>query len=270
MDVNKNRAHWNGVAEAYDRSSHTNENIQRIINHPAAAFHSTTWRVLCNAIPSIPDLRGLRVCVPSSGDNHAVYAFALMGAAVTSCDISERQLENAKRVSDAYGWDIEYRWADTMQLDGISNNTYDLVYTSNGVHVWLNDLPSMYRNVYRILKTGGTFLMYEIHPFMRPFNGQNREVLEVKKPYDNVGPFEDDNNITFAWRIQDFLNAMMDAGLTLRHIEEMYEEYNPIEPFWKRWWEDTEYTEEEIAAMRDWRRNPLAAIPNWMCIHAVK
>ncbi len=37
--------------------------------------------------------------MPSGGDNHAAFVFALMGAKVTSADISERQLENAKNIN---------------------------------------------------------------------------------------------------------------------------------------------------------------------------
>jgi len=35
------------------------------------------------------ELKGKKICVPSSGDNHVVFAFALLGAKVTSCDIAE-------------------------------------------------------------------------------------------------------------------------------------------------------------------------------------
>ena len=44
----------------------------------------------------IGNFTGKRILLPSSGDNHAAFAFALMGAKVTSADISERQLESAR------------------------------------------------------------------------------------------------------------------------------------------------------------------------------
>lgn len=79
--------------------------------------------------------KGLRVLVPSSGDNGAVFAFHMLGASVTSADISGRQLENAKKLADGEGWNIEFVRADSMTLDGIPDGKFDLVYTSNGVHV---------------------------------------------------------------------------------------------------------------------------------------
>lgn len=38
--------------------------------------------------------------MPSSGDNYAVFAFHLMGAIVTSCDIAERQVENSACITN--------------------------------------------------------------------------------------------------------------------------------------------------------------------------
>ena len=65
-----------------------------------------------------PHLEGKEICVPSSGDNHAAFAFALMGAHVTSCDISEKQLENARKAAETLGFhSIEFVRADTMTLD---------------------------------------------------------------------------------------------------------------------------------------------------------
>jgi len=68
-----------------------------------------------------------------SNDNHAVFAFHL-GAKVTSCDISEKQIENAFDIANKHGWDIEFICDDTTKLTKVNSNEYDFVYTSNGVH----------------------------------------------------------------------------------------------------------------------------------------
>ena len=61
-----------------------------------------------------------------------MFAFVMMGAQLTSCDISEKQLANAERIAKKYGWNraIEFICEDTMKLDCITSNTYDFVYTS--------------------------------------------------------------------------------------------------------------------------------------------
>ena len=262
--VEKNRLDWNEYAEKWSKYNHQEQRLRPIFENPAKAFHQTTWEIMQK---HIPDLKGKRVCVPSSGDNHAVFAFALLGANVTSCDISENQLKNAKIVAvrEGLGDAINFICADTMKLDGIPDGEYDFVYTSNGVHVWLNDLPSMYRNVHRVLKPGGLNIVYEIHPYLRPFN----QDLKLIKPYDATGPFEGEKTVTFHWRLQDILNAMMAAGMHLEHMEEMFDEKNYEQPFFLKT-EDivngVTVTKEEVDRMYDWRENPYMGLPSWLCM----
>ena len=266
--ASKNKASWNAGAARYGAFSHADRRLGPVIENPANAFHHTTWAMIQKYMP---DLRGKRICVPSSGDNLAVFAFAMMGAQVTSCDIAENQLANAERVAKQQGWDasIQFICVDTMKLGEIADAQYDFVYTSNGVHVWINELPAMYRNIWRIMKPGGMYIMYEIHPFLRPFDDK----LNVIKPYDWTGPFERDDEVTFGWRVQDIVNAMLDAGLCMAHMEEMFDEKDYDWPFWLPL-EDilngATATREEVDRMHDWRENPVAALPNWISIAAKK
>ncbi|MCL2409121.1 MAG: class I SAM-dependent methyltransferase [Oscillospiraceae bacterium] len=264
----KNKVSWNNGAAKYSAFLHSEKFMNRITANPANAFHSTTWEMIKTYIP---DLKGKKICVPSSGDNHAVFAFVMLGAHVTSCDISENQLANAERVAKEHGWDksINFICADTMKLDEVASNTYDFVYTSNGVHVWIDNLPGMYKNIHRIMKLGGLYIMYEIHPFLRPFDDK----LKIKKAYDKIGPYESDEEITFAWRVMDIMNAILDSGLAVKHIEEMFAEKDYDWPFWIPF-EDilngATATREEVDTMHDWRNNPVAALPNWISIAAIK
>lgn len=263
MVVEKNKRDWNEYAECWSQLNHAEEVLRPILENPSKAFHQATWKLIQKYCP---DLKGKQVCVPSSGDNHAVFAFALLGAHVTSCDISENQLSYAEKIAGREGLSgsIDFICADTMKLEGLPNDTYDLVFTSNGVHVWLDDLPSMYRNIYRVLKPGGINILYEIHPYMRPFNDD----LKLIKPYDCTGPFENENTVNFHWRLQDILNAIMDSGIHLLHIEEMFAEKDYDFPFFIKT-EDLsngkKAAKEEVDKMYDWTENPCSGLPNWIC-----
>lgn len=83
--VEKNKKDWNSYSEKWSAYNHSEKILRPILNDPSKAFHKKTWEIIQKYIP---DMRGKRVCVPSSGDNHAVFAFALSGATVTSCDSS--------------------------------------------------------------------------------------------------------------------------------------------------------------------------------------
>ena len=233
--------------------------VKDIINNPAVAFdHPITYGLIRKMFP---DLNGVKICVPSSGDNAAVIAFTLLGAKVTSCDISERQLENAEAIAKKYGWDIEFIVDNTMTLENIKSDEYDFVYTSNGVHVWIDDLKSMYENIYRILKKSGVYIMYEIHPISRPFEDCFGE-LKIKKPYGEIGRLYD--GINYHWRTQDFVNAIADSGLCIKCMEEMFS--NKTASFFAV----DGKTPDEIDQYHDWRINPQAALPQWLTICAVK
>jgi len=215
------------------------------------------------------DIRGKKVLVPSSGDNVGVFGFHLLGAEVTSCDISENQLKNAKIIADKYNLNnIEYICQDSMKLDKIKNGKYDLVYTSNGVHVWIDDIFAMYRNFYRVLKDGGYNIFFETHPMKRPFDDTTYEV-RIKKMYDDVYPANGD--LTYSWRTQDFVNSICSAGFAIREMQEFHSLREDLEAH------NYLYIKEEDRAKYkwygdtfDWKVNPWAALPQCLCLCSQK
>ena len=135
------KAYWNETSDSeWYRSLRTDEKIRRLVEKPESAFHPAVYALIRKYLP---ELKGLRILLPSSGDNHAAFALAMMGAKVTSADISERQLENASVIAERLGLDIEFVCDDTMKLSRIP----DQVYTSNGTLSWISDMDSMNRNL---------------------------------------------------------------------------------------------------------------------------
>jgi len=209
------------------------------------------------------DLNGKKVLVPSSGDNKAVFGFHLLGAKVTSCDISENQLINAKAIADKYNWDIEFICQDSMKLDKIKDGEYDLVYTSNGVHVWIDDMPGMYKNFYRVLKSGGYNIFFETHPMIRPFDDSKIDVIKIIRLHEDIN-WEYEGVPRYLWRMQDFVNAITSAGFIIKEMQEFHsvegdlDDYIPNE-------KNPEHKNYGID-MKDWKQNPWAALPQCLCI----
>jgi len=265
---NKTKTYWNNSASTntdwgyyHPNNPERLEQAEQIIENPQIAFPIALYPLIQKYIGS---LQGKKVCVPSSGDNMAVFGFHLLGAKVTSCDISENQLSNAKAIADNYDWDIEFICQDSKKLELIKDNEYDLVYTSNGVHVWIDDLPEMYKSFNRILKPGGYNLFFETHPMSRPFDNTTYNI-KVKKPYEDVGPFIDDDKVPkFGWRTQDFVNAIVSADFAIKEMQEFhslredFEAHNYLiidEGSQFNWPGDT----------FDWKVNPWAALPQCLC-----
>ena len=254
------KQYWNEDSNDYFKIHKVN--VERLIADPTWAFSQPVMDMFNKEFGS---LKGKRILVPSSGDNAAVYAFHLMGAEVMSADISEEQLANAKKVADAHGWNIPFVCDDSMGLAKFGDGEYDLVYTSNGVHIWIHDLPKMYGNFYRVLKPGGKYIMFEVHPIIRPFGNDEVPVLSVRKPYEQVDQSDDVQQ--FGWRVMDIFNAMSSSGFIVTHMEE----FHPQKTDHSIWF----YRNEEAAQaddyrMFDWKYNPWAVLPQWIGFTARK
>jgi len=257
-------AQWDSWSDDYFKRQ---KDYNHILTDPALAFHRTTWAVI---MKYLPDLKGKQVLVPSSGENYAAFAFAVLGAQeVTSCDISPRQIENAKAIAEQYKLNVQFQIEDTMRLDGIKDNRYDLVYMSEGALVWLGDIEGMFLNIARVLKPGGLFINYEIHPISRPFKDKFGK-LAVKKPYSDIIVCDEGEVCTkYHWRLQDILNAMCRAGLTLQRLEEMSDEKDRGH-FWFYADKRAKMSQKKIDAYYDWRKNPQAGLPHWFTVCAAR
>ena len=252
------KAYWNETSDSeWYRSLRTAEKIRLLKEKPESAFHPAVYELIRKYLP---DLNGRRILLPSSGDNHAAFALAMMGARVTSADISERQLENASVIAGQLGLDIEFICDDTMKLSHIPDQAYDMVYTSNGTLSWISDIDSMYRNICRVLKPGGYSVMYDMHPFNRPFSGDAWKVPQIVKSYHDVLP-------NLHWRLQDLVNSQIRAGL---NICEMAELPAMDASFWFTYAELQQKSLEELEGINDWKKNPMAALPAWVTLVSKK
>ena len=254
----KIKAFWNETADSeWYRSLRSDAVISGLQDKPETAFHPAVYALIRKYLPN---LKGARVLLPSSGDNHAAFALAMMGASVTSSDISERQLANAAGIAEKLCLDIEFICDDTMQLSKIRDQAYDMVFTSNGTLSWICDLDSMNRNYYRVLKSGGYALCYDMHPFNRPFSGEAWKEPRIVKSYHDVLP-------ELHWRLQDIINAQIKAGFQICELAEL-----PATDasFWFPYAERKNKRREELEGINDWKQNPMAALPAWISLIARK
>ncbi len=249
---------WNETSDSeWYQSLRTDDKIEKLVKDPTTAFHPMVYEMVNKYIP---DLSEKKVLLPSSGDNHAAFAFALLGADVTSADISERQLENAAVIAEKLGLHIEFVCEDTMRLASIEDNKYDLVYTSNGTHTWIPNLNEMYTNICRVLKQSGYSIMYDIHPFQRPFLGEPWKQPEIRKSYHDTFP-------SCHWRIQDLINANSFSNLSIKEMEEL----QAVDAsFWYTYDELVKQDSEWLKSINDWKQNPMAALPAWITIVSQK
>lgn len=111
--------------------------------------------------PLFPDVQGAAVLDLGCGYGwHCRYAADHGAARVLGLDVSEKMIAEARRRNAHPA--ITYRVLGLEAYD-YPAACYDLVVSNLALH-YLEDLDAVYRNVYRTLKPGGTFLFNIEHP----------------------------------------------------------------------------------------------------------
>jgi SAM-dependent methyltransferase len=258
-----NRKYWDATAPSWQALRDRDGLWRKCSIQPDLAFDGQALELIR---AFLGELQGKPACVIGSGDNYAAFALAGLGARVTSVDISAQQLQVAARRAGSLGLEIEFVRADAADLALIPGDTFDLVCSSNGFFVWIADPGRVFAEVQRVLKPGGYYIFYDLHPFMRPWKDQVAPI-EMEKPYSETGPFIYDESgqavYEFNWRLSDLINPLLDSGLLLRRLVES----PPKDP---RFWQDSSYIPGDDAGLQDWRRNPRAGLPVWLTLAAQK
>ena len=255
-----NRRYWDQATDWWARLDEDSL-WRRCAREPELAFAGGTFGLVREFAGDMP---GKDVCVVGSGDNHVAFALAGMGANVTSVDISEQRLAVASKRAGLLELPIAFVQADAADLSVVGNREFDLVFSSNGFFVWISDLQAVFGEIHRILRPGGHYVFYDVHPFQRPWRDQATPI-EVGKPYWETGPFEDEEDGTFEfnWTIADILNPLATSGFILRRIVE-----SPADD--SRFWQAYSYLPGTDDRLLDWNSNPRAALPAWLALAAQK
>ena len=221
-----NRRRWNAASPDYATMAEQSGSWRKVATEPG-------WAFLPQELALLGNVAGKRACVLGSGDNLAAFALAGLGADVTSVDISEKQLDVARRRAEVLGLEVHFVRADVTNLAELEDSTYDVVHTGRHVSVWVSDLRIYYREAVRILKPGGLFLVTEYHPFRRIFK-DDPDALTVDQSYLERGPFYHEvadglfdrgpgtlSSYESHWTIADLYNAMVEPGCELIALDEI-------------------------------------------------
>lgn len=246
-----NRRRWDAAAPGWAKKHDATERWPKAHLEPSIVLLPLELEVLGN-------LAGRRVAVLGSGDNIAAFALAGLGAAVTSVDISQAQLDTAAERARANGLEIDFVRADVCDLSALADASFDVVYTGGHVAVWVADLTRFYAEATRILQPGGLLLVNEYHPARRIW-AEDAGALRVEHSYFERGPhtYHCSDNLfdrtpgkieshEFSWTIADYLQAITRAGNRLTRFEEFGD------------------------APEGWEGAPLAGLPSHLFIAARK
>lgn len=163
-------------------------------------------------------------------------SLARLGARVTGVDLSDQAIELANRLSAELEIPARFLAADVYKLPEQLSGSFDIIYMSYGVLHWLPDLAAWARIVAGCLNPGGIFYIVEDHPFMRVFDSDSADALQVGNPYffsETPYPLEMQGSYAaegqpgqavrgYMWdhSLSDLFTALIGAGLRIENFHE--------------------------------------------------
>jgi SAM-dependent methyltransferase len=204
--------------------------------HPGELFAQGLANLDVDELP-ISDWRGLDVLHLQCASGEDTLSLALAGATVTGIDIAPENIKHARRKAEIAGLNATFVVADLYQLpQDLLSGRFDVVFVSCGALCWLPDLSRWAAIVAAALRTGGRFLMDEIHPLSIcfEFDGdrytatedyfrRDRPEWNPARPSRLAGTGPDDimpETVQFRWPLGDVITALAQAGMRIELVEE--------------------------------------------------
>ena len=228
-DHEKNRYSWNQVVEL-----HYNH-----LGYRTKEFLDGTSHLKRIELEALGDVAGKSML-------HLLCHFGLdslswvrKGAEVTGIDISEKAIEFANKLKGETKLEAEFIRSDVLDLIGVIDKKFDIVFQSYGTHIWISDIERWAEVVSHYLKPGGTFFIVDSHPVEVLFNAPTwdyftRDPERTVNPADYIDRDFKGNGEYVEWQhpLSEILNALISAGLTIEHVGEYNLGYYQVDENW--------------------------------------
>ncbi len=173
------------------------------------------------------DVKGKRVLCLASGGGQQSAVFGLLGAEVTVLELTPAQLESDRKAAEHFGYNVKTVLGDMRDLSAFADSIFDIVYQAISI-VFVPDVREVYREVARILMPGGMYRVGHCNPATQvveetSWDGEGYRILE---PYSG-GCIQDAESMEFRHLLKDIFNGLIEAGLTIAHVEEYPRHLSP-------------------------------------------
>jgi SAM-dependent methyltransferase len=91
-------------------------------------------------------------------------SWARRGAQVTGVDFSAEAIRIARELAEQVRTPAEFVCADVLQAADAVADTFDIVFLSRGVLMWIEDIDAWATACARLLRPGGVFYLLDNHP----------------------------------------------------------------------------------------------------------
>lgn len=192
------------------------------------------------------DVRGKKILHLQSHFGLGSLSLVRLGAEVTAVDFSGTATEEGRALAAKAGLTANFVQADVQTLR--LNQTFDVIFTSWGVLMWLSSLSGWSESIFAHMHAGTKFILLDFHPFVWIWDNQPQEMKFIPvQPYLRASPLTTVNPPSYTqdtpsgelkqhqWihPVSRVITSLAAAGL---HIEEV-QEYPVL------WWKPFHFME---------------------------
>lgn len=185
------------------------------------------------AIPTewLADLHGKRVlCLAGAGGLQAPL-LACAGADVTVLDLSERMLDKDREVAAREKLDIRIEHGNMCDLSRFADGSFDLVLNPPSLF-YVPDVMPVFREVYRVLKKGGSFIMISFNPiaYVCDYDRQLGCYKAVNRmPYCSTDHADQGDWVEYGHTMESYIGGQLRCGFVLTgYLEHQMEDITEL------------------------------------------
>ena len=234
-----NRERWEALVRA-----------NALFTRPALHLDAASARQKVDPDGRLGELAGKQVLCLASGGGQQSVAFALLGAIVTVCDLSEGQLQRDREAAAHYGVTIETVQSDMRDLSTFADAAFDVVWHPYSIN-FVPEIGMVFGEVARVLCDRGLYHLHFANPFFSGLTAQDWDGhgYAVKLPYvdgaeityqDQDWVYSRDESAgetipaprEYRHTLSTVINGLVERGFVIRHLSDTLDMLHdaPAEP----------------------------------------
>ena len=211
------RAAWNQIAASYQQRHAI----------PTDSAHYGPWAPPENQLRLLGDVKGLRILEVGCGGGQCSIAFAKQGAIAVGVDLSDAQLEHARKLATQEGVEVKFIQGTAEDLSAFNDQEWDIVFSAYAFQ-YVADMPRCLSECARVLRPQGRLVFSLDHPFRDCFFDQEEDdvTLYPARSYFDHTPMTWTFNDTGVWMrsyhhtIGEWIDMLNQAGFRLLRLLE--------------------------------------------------
>jgi len=225
-----NRRGWNQAAPVHRASQ-----FETLRERFAAPGYSCLDDLATSILTETIGVEGKAVVQLCCNNGRELLSVKNLGASrCVGFDIADAFIAQGRELATAGRLDAELVASDIYAIPHEYDGTFDVAFSTIGALGWLPDLTGAFAVCARLLQAGGAFFIYDEHPFLGMFEGDDAPPPSLRYSYFDKGPHRSDDGLDyfefasyesdpvywFQHTVSDILTACLDNGLALEHFRE--------------------------------------------------